>query len=66
MIEDEISLLKQQRDQLRTALVALVGSEREEDLKAMKAVLRIAPVPNADKIAMLNAIDILLKVPHDA
>ena len=57
---DELSVVKQQCKQLRAALAGLIGAESDEDLRAMEVIIRIAPAPDADKAAMLNAIHALL------
>ncbi len=58
----EIEVIKQQRNRLRAALAALVGADSADELRAMEGIIRIAPAPEADKIAMLNAIHALLEV----
>lgn len=60
---DELSSVKQQCNRLRAALAGLVGAESEEELRAMEAVIRIFPAPEADKVAMLNAIHTMLACP---
>lgn len=57
----QIEAVKQQRDRLRAALTALVGAESADELRQMEGIIRAAPVPNADKVAMLNAIHVLLE-----
>lgn len=53
--------LREQRDRLRAALAALVGADSKEELQAMEMYMRGMAVPDADKVAMLNAIHILLE-----
>ena len=57
---DELSIVKQQHNQLRAALAGLLGAESDEDLEAMEVIIRLTPAPNADKAAMLNAIHAML------
>lgn len=45
---------------LRTALVGLVGADGKAKLEQMEAVLRVLPVPMADKAASIDAIHALL------
>jgi len=59
--ESQIEAVKQQRGRLRAALTALVGAESADELRQMEGIIRVAPVPNADKVAMLNAIHVLLE-----
>lgn len=59
--ENQIEAVKQQRGRLRAALTALVGAESADELRQMEGIIRVAPVPNADKVAMLNAIHVLLE-----
>ena len=49
-----------QCNQLRAALAGLIGAESNEDLEAMEVIIRLTPAPDADKVAMLNAIHALL------
>ena len=46
---------------LRAALIALVGAETEDELRQMEAVIRLSPIPDSDKTAMINAIHVLLE-----
>lgn len=46
---------------LRGALIGLVGVSNENELEAMEVALRSIPAPNADKIASINAINVLLE-----
>lgn len=57
---NELDVVKQERDRLRAALVGLVGAEDVEELRSIEAIIRITPAPDADKVAMLNAIHVLL------
>ena len=36
------------------------GAENDDELRTMEAVIRVATVPDADKVSMLNAIHVLL------
>lgn len=46
---------------LRTALVGLVGASTKTELEAMEFTLRSLPAPEADRVAMINAIHALIK-----
>ena len=48
--------LADQYEQVRAALVGLVGADSREELDRMEAVIRIAPAPDTDKAATINAI----------
>lgn len=61
---DPLSTVTHQRDILRAALVGLIGAEDEQELRAMEAVIRHSPAPEADKSAMLNAIHAMLECLH--
>ena len=63
---DEFAKIKEQRDRLRRALAELIGAETKEELQAMGSMLRLMPVPEADKTAMLHAIQVLLGVYDNA
>jgi hypothetical protein len=45
---------------LRAALVGLIGSDSEQELRQMEATMRVLPAPDADKAASINAIHALL------
>ena len=45
---------------LRSALIGLVGVSKKEELEQMEMMIRIAPVPDQDKVGMLNAIHVLI------
>lgn len=47
-------------EKLRSALAGLVGAESDDELRTMETVIRMAAVPEADKVSMLNAIHALL------
>lgn len=47
---------------LKSALIGLVGASTKEDLEAMELAMRSAPIPEADKVAAINAIHALLEV----
>jgi len=51
---------ERERDQLRSALVGLVGSDGREELDAMEAMMRLMPAPDADKAVTINAIHALI------
>lgn len=61
---DDNALLRQQRDRLRRALAALVDGGSIEELRMMYTALRRLPIPDADKAAMLDAIQALLDIPE--
>ena len=46
---------------LRSALIGLVGASTEEELKVMEGIIRSSPVPDADKVAMINAINVIME-----
>lgn len=45
---------------LRAALIGLVGVSSHNELEQLEAVMRMMPMPEADRIATLNAIHALL------
>jgi hypothetical protein len=45
---------------LRAALIGLIGAVDKAELEKMEALIRIAPVPDIDKTAGINAIQALL------
>lgn len=47
---------------LTGALVGLVGASEPDSLKAIECQIRLAPAPDSDKAAMINAIHVLLLV----
>lgn len=49
-----------QRDQLRTALVKIVGVDGRDELEQMEVVMRLMPAPAEDKAATVDAIHALL------
>ena len=51
--------LQLERDQLRRALVGLVGADTLDELDAMEAGMRVLPVPEEDRVSTLNAIQAL-------
>ncbi len=57
-----VSGLVEEVEKLRSALAGLVGAENDDELRTMEAVIRVATVPDADKVSMLNAIHVLLGV----
>jgi len=46
---------------LRTALVGLVGASGKDELEKMEILIRTAPIADADKVGMLNAIHVLIE-----
>lgn len=52
--------LSEQRDQLRAALVGLVGVDGRAELEQLEAVMRLMPAPAADKAATIDAIHALI------
>ena len=59
--EVELGQVKNKAAKLYSALVELVGSNDPGKLKEMATVMRIAPAPEADKVAVINAINTLLE-----
>lgn len=45
---------------LRAALVGLIGTDSEQELRQMEATMRLLPAPEADKVVSINAINALL------
>lgn len=56
----ELELIGDVED-LRNALVGIVGAESREDLMRIKTGLEQVPVPDDERPAMVNAIDLLLE-----
>lgn len=50
-------------DQLRNALIGLVGASEPEELRAMEAAIQALPVPADDSAVILTAIRALLPDP---
>ena len=46
---------------LRAALVGLVGVSVKDELEKMEILIRTAPIADADKVGMLNAIHVLIE-----
>jgi hypothetical protein len=51
---------ERERDQLRSALVGLVGVDGREDLEQMEGVMRLMPAPAQDKAMTIDAIHALI------
>jgi hypothetical protein len=47
---------------LTAALAGLVGSSRKDELESMEMMIRVSPVPDADKVGMINAIHTLIEI----
>ena len=47
---------------LKAALIGLVGASEKDELEKMEMLIRVAPVPDADKVGMLNAIHVLIEL----
>ena len=47
--------------ELRDALVGLVGASTKKELEAMEIYMRSLPMPQADRVAMINAIHALIE-----
>ncbi|WP_429076395.1 hypothetical protein [Aeromonas hydrophila] len=45
---------------LRAALVGLIGADTEKELREMELAMRSLPMPEADRVASINAIHALL------
>jgi hypothetical protein len=58
----KIEKLTEERDRLRKALVGLVGVDTIVELKVMEALTREAEAFNADKVAIVNAINVLIEI----
>lgn len=56
----EIETLRGQLAIVRKALVGLVGSDTKAELEQMEAIIRVAPVPDVDRMNTINAIQALL------
>ena len=62
ILTDHIKLCeKHPMRKLRDALVGLVGASTKKELEEMEFVLRSLPAPEADKVAMINAIHALIE-----
>jgi hypothetical protein len=51
---------EKQRDQLRSALVGLVGVDGRADLEQMEAMMRMVPQPAQDRAATIDAVHALI------
>ena len=51
---------------LRNALIGLVGASERSELEQIEAVLRSAPAPDHDKVAMINAIRAIINTEDPA
>lgn len=56
----DIGTLRSERDNLRAALVGIVGVDGRADLEQMEGVMRLMPAPAADKAATIDAITRLI------
>lgn len=45
---------------LRNALIGIVGASDEKELRGIEAVIRGAPIPDADKASTINAINAII------
>jgi len=50
---------------LRKALSDLIGAENKDELEKMELALRMTQAPDADKVAAINAIHILIETGSD-
>lgn len=57
----ELIKLRTERKRLRLALADLVGATDRQELECMAAMIPLAGVPERDKVAMLNAIQVLIE-----
>jgi hypothetical protein len=48
-------------EKLRAALIGLVGESAKDELEKMEMLIRVAPIAEADKVGMLNAIHVLIE-----
>jgi len=60
LCRQEIEALRNQLALTRKALVGLVGTDTKEELE-LEAAIRILPVPDADRMNTINAIQALLQ-----
>ncbi len=47
---------------LKAALIGLVGVSEKDELEKMEILIRLAPVADADKVGMINAIHTLIEL----
>ncbi len=47
---------------LKAVLIGLVGASEKDELEKMEMLIRVAPVPDTDKVGMLNAIHVLIEL----
>ena len=47
---------------LKAALIGLIGASEKDELEKMEMLIRVAPVPDTDKLGMLNAIHVLIEL----
>lgn len=50
-------------EQLRNALIGIIGASTDEELNAMELTIRSASIPDSDKTITINAIDALRSCP---
>jgi hypothetical protein len=65
-IHPKFMAVAQDREHLRDALAALVGSGNVDELRGMEAALRQPPAPDEDKAVTINAIHVLIATATDA
>lgn len=53
--------LEEKYHKVRDALVQLVGSDDEEELENMLIVIGVTPAPQEQKLAVKNAIQVILE-----
>jgi len=58
--EQLIATLSAERDRLRAALAALVGTDGRAELEQLEAVMRLMPAPAQDKAVTIDAIHALI------
>lgn len=56
---------KEKIKKLHGALAGLVGASETKELEQMEAIIRVAPVPDKDKVATINAIHALIEFNED-
>ena len=61
-LDAENSMMRAERNKLRSALVGLIREDREKELREMNLAVHIMPVPEEDKDVTIAAIAALLEV----
>lgn len=53
--------LQEERDELRAALVGIIGVDNNKELDLLEKMISVSPVPEEEKAVMKRAINILQK-----